>query len=106
MQIVLDLDETLVCAYETSCLPEVVKSNALDAGFECFEMECLSVEKDTEGKPKVNHVTVFERPALREFLLKISEFSDLVLFTAGLEGFYLLCSSGCISCFDGVSGVS
>lgn len=42
--------------------------------------------KEVEGKQKVNHVTVFERPGLQEFLQQISEFADLVLFTAGLEG--------------------
>jgi hypothetical protein len=31
-------------------------------------------------------VTVFERPGLHEFLQKTSEFADLILFTAGLEG--------------------
>ncbi|KAI0519878.1 hypothetical protein KFK09_007339 [Dendrobium nobile] len=42
---------------------------------------------DVEGEAKVSHVTVFERPGLREFLQQISEFADLVLFTAGLEGY-------------------
>lgn len=42
--------------------------------------------KECEGKPKINHVTVFERPGLREFLKQLSEFADLILFTAGLEG--------------------
>lgn len=46
--------------------------------------------KDLEGKPKVNHVTVFERPGLHEFLHQTSEFADLILFTAGLEGSMLL----------------
>jgi RNA polymerase II subunit A small phosphatase-like protein len=36
----------------------------------------------------VNHVTVFERPGLHEFLKKTSEFADLILFTAGLEGMF------------------
>lgn len=31
-------------------------------------------------------MTVFERPGLREFLKQLSEFANLVLFTAGLEG--------------------
>lgn len=44
------------------------------------------VLKECEGKPKINYVTVFERPGLHEFLKKISEFADLILFTAGLEG--------------------
>lgn len=42
--------------------------------------------KECEGQPKINHVTVFERPGLREFLKQLSEFADLILFTAGLEG--------------------
>lgn len=42
--------------------------------------------KESDGKPKVNYVTVFERPGLHEFLKQLSEFADLVLFTAGLEG--------------------
>ncbi|KAL0452729.1 UNVERIFIED_CONTAM: CTD nuclear envelope phosphatase 1 [Sesamum latifolium] len=40
-----------------------------------------------EGKPKINYVTVFERPGVRDFLDQLSEFADLVLFTAGLEGY-------------------
>lgn len=53
--------------------------------------------KECDGKPKINYVTVFERPGLHEFLEKLSEFADLVLFTAGLEGLLsyisvLLCS--------------
>ncbi|XP_039061889.1 uncharacterized protein C2F7.02c-like, partial [Hibiscus syriacus] len=43
--------------------------------------------KEFEGKPKVSYVTVFERPGLQEFLNQISEFAQLVLFTAGLEGY-------------------
>lgn len=34
-------------------------------------------------------MTVFERPGLHEFLKRTSEFADLVLFTAGLEGWML-----------------
>ncbi|KAK2992789.1 hypothetical protein RJ640_023302 [Escallonia rubra] len=84
--VVLDLDETLVCAYETSSLPAIVRNQATEAGLKCFELECLSSDKECEGKPKVNYVTVFERPGLPEFLKQLSEFADLVLFTAGLEG--------------------
>ncbi|PKA67091.1 Mitochondrial import inner membrane translocase subunit TIM50 [Apostasia shenzhenica] len=87
LTVVLDLDETLVCAYETSNLPSVVRKQAIEGGLKCFELECISGENDVEGKQKVNHVTVFERPGLREFLQKISEFAELVLFTAGLEGY-------------------
>lgn len=87
LTVVLDLDETLVCAYETSSLPATIRNHATDAGLNWFELECISSEKENEGKPKINYVTVFERPGLHEFLKQLSEFADLVLFTAGLEGY-------------------
>ncbi|KAJ3669137.1 hypothetical protein LUZ60_011087 [Juncus effusus] len=87
LTVVLDLDETLVCAYETSSLPALVRSQAIQSGIKCFELECISTDKEAEGKQKVNHVTVFERPGLHEFLKQTSEFADLILFTAGLEGY-------------------
>ncbi|KAJ6362864.1 hypothetical protein OIU78_003120 [Salix suchowensis] len=74
LTVVLDLDETLICAYETSSLPAIIRTQALEAG-------------DVEGKPRINYVTVFERPGLKEFLKQIGEFADLILFTAGLEGY-------------------
>lgn len=87
LTVVLDLDETLVCAYETSSLPAALRSQAIEAGLNWFELECVSSDKEGEGKPKINYVTVFERPGLKEFLKQLSEFADLVLFTAGLEGY-------------------
>lgn len=42
---VLDLDETLVCAYETSSLPAIVRNQAIDAGLKWFELECVSSDK-------------------------------------------------------------
>lgn len=87
LTVVLDLDETLVCAYETSSLPAALRSQAIEAGLNWFELECVSSDKEGEGKPKINYVTVFERPGLKEFLRQLSEFADLVLFTAGLEGY-------------------
>ena len=45
LQIVLDLDETLICAYETSTLPAVVRNQAIEAGLKCFELECFSSDK-------------------------------------------------------------
>ncbi|KAI4331578.1 hypothetical protein MLD38_029755 [Melastoma candidum] len=87
MTVVLDLDETLVCAYETSSLPEVLRTQAIEAGLKWFEMECVSSDKEFDGKPIINHVTVFERPGLREFLRKVGEFATLILFTAGLEDY-------------------
>ncbi|XP_022996135.1 CTD nuclear envelope phosphatase 1 homolog isoform X1 [Cucurbita maxima] len=92
LTIVLDLDETLICAYETSTLPAVIRNQAIEAGLKCFELECFSSDKDCEGKPKVNYVTVFERPGLHDFLNQLGSFADLVLFTAGLEGLYTLLS--------------
>lgn len=41
----LDLDETLVCAYETSSLPPGVRNQATEAGLKWFELECLSSDK-------------------------------------------------------------
>ncbi|XP_075502641.1 uncharacterized protein LOC142540400 isoform X2 [Primulina tabacum] len=88
LKVVLDLDETLVCAYETSSLPAMLRSQATEAGLKWFELECISSDKEFDGKPKINHVTVFERPGLKEFLSQLSEFAELhVLFTAGLEGY-------------------
>ncbi|XP_043695379.1 CTD nuclear envelope phosphatase 1 homolog isoform X2 [Telopea speciosissima] len=86
LTVVLDLDETLVCAYETCSLPAIVRNQATEAGLKWFELECIS-SKEYDGKPKVNHVTVFERPGLHEFLKQINDFADLVLFTAGIEGY-------------------
>ncbi|CAI0415855.1 unnamed protein product [Linum tenue] len=85
--VVLDLDETLICAYETSSLPPALKSQAIEGGLKWFELECISSDKEFDGKPKINYVTVFERPGLHDFLKQLSEFADLVLFTAGLEGY-------------------
>ncbi|CAK9133850.1 unnamed protein product [Ilex paraguariensis] len=87
LTVVLDLDETLVCAYEKSSLPAAVHTQATEAGLKWFELECVSSDKECEGKPKVSYVTVFERPGLHEFLEQIGEFADLVLFTAGLEDY-------------------
>ncbi|KAK3135334.1 hypothetical protein QOZ80_5BG0417710 [Eleusine coracana subsp. coracana] len=87
LTVVLDLDETLVSAYESSSLPASLRTQAVEAGLHCFDMECISSEKDAKGRQKINRVTVFERPGLNEFLQRTSEFADLVLFTAGLEGY-------------------
>ncbi|KAL6336516.1 hypothetical protein AAG906_022457 [Vitis piasezkii] len=87
LTVVLDLDETLVCAYETSSLPAHLRTQAIEAGLKWFELECVSSDKECEGKPNISYVTVFERPGLQEFLEQISEFAELVLFTAALEGY-------------------
>ncbi|KAL8161028.1 hypothetical protein V2J09_012517 [Rumex salicifolius] len=87
LTVVLDLDETLVCAYEKSSLPPALLTQANDTGINWFELECMSSEREYEGKPRFSYVTVFERPGLHEFLKQLSKFADLVLFTAGLEGY-------------------
>ncbi|KAL0402912.1 UNVERIFIED_CONTAM: CTD nuclear envelope phosphatase 1 [Sesamum radiatum] len=69
---------------ETNAL---LRTQATEAGLKWFELECISSDKEFEGKPKINYVTVFERPGVRDFLDQLSEFADLVLFTAGLEGY-------------------
>lgn len=45
LQVVLDLDETLVCAYETSSLPAALRNQAIEAGLKWFELECFSTDK-------------------------------------------------------------
>uniref|UniRef100_A0A452ZB30 FCP1 homology domain-containing protein n=1 Tax=Aegilops tauschii subsp. strangulata TaxID=200361 RepID=A0A452ZB30_AEGTS len=45
LQVVLDLDETLVCAYESSSLPATVRTQAVEAGLHCFDMEGISSDK-------------------------------------------------------------
>ncbi|CAI0425371.1 unnamed protein product [Linum tenue] len=86
LTVVLDLDETLVSAYEKSNLPPNLRTRAIEAGLKWFEIECIS-DKEIEGRKKINYVTVFERPGLQEFLTRVGEFAHLVLFTAGLEGY-------------------
>ncbi|XP_047342227.1 carboxy-terminal domain RNA polymerase II polypeptide A small phosphatase 1-like [Impatiens glandulifera] len=87
LTVVLDMDETLVSAYERSRLSPIIRTRAIEAGLKWFELEFVSSDKEIDGKPKINYVTVFERPGLREFLRQVHEFADLVLFTAGLEGY-------------------
>ncbi|QHN82027.1 CTD nuclear envelope phosphatase 1-like [Arachis ipaensis] len=87
LTVVLDLDETLVCAYERSSLSPEIRTKAIKDGLNYFDLECVCSEKEVEGKPIISYVTVFERPGLKEFLRQLSEFADMVLFTAGLEGY-------------------
>ncbi|CAG7908259.1 unnamed protein product [Brassica rapa] len=87
LTVVLDLDETLVSAYETSSLPHNLRTQAIEAGLKWFELECISSTKECNGEPKINYVTVFERPGLHEFLEKLSQFAHLIVFIAGLEDY-------------------
>ncbi|WVZ98893.1 hypothetical protein U9M48_044263 [Paspalum notatum var. saurae] len=45
LTVVLDLDETLVCAYDSSSLSATLRAQAIEAGLHCFDMECISSEK-------------------------------------------------------------
>ncbi|GKV16708.1 hypothetical protein SLEP1_g27310 [Rubroshorea leprosula] len=47
LNVVLDLDETLVCAYETSTLPLALRNQATEAGLKWFELEYMSSNKDS-----------------------------------------------------------
>ncbi|GKV23020.1 hypothetical protein SLEP1_g32810 [Rubroshorea leprosula] len=47
LMVVLDLDETLVCAYETSTLPLALRNQATEAGLKWFELEYMSSNKDS-----------------------------------------------------------
>ncbi|KAK4745938.1 hypothetical protein SAY87_012250 [Trapa incisa] len=87
LTVVLDLDETLVCAYDSASLPEIVRRQAIEAGLKWFELECVSSDKECDGKSKINYVTVFERPGLQDFLKGAHKFANLILFTAGLEDY-------------------
>ncbi|KAM1110436.1 hypothetical protein TB1_009142 [Malus domestica] len=60
LTVVLYLDETLVYTYETSILPTVVQTQAMEVGMKWFELECVSLDKEYDGKPKVTYVIVFE----------------------------------------------
>ncbi|VVB02844.1 unnamed protein product [Arabis nemorensis] len=87
LTVVLDLDETLVSAYETSSLSAALRTQAIEAGLKWFELDCITSTKECNGKPKINYVTVFERPGLHEFLEQLSQFAHIILFTAGLEDY-------------------
>lgn len=87
LTIVLDLDETLVCAYNSAGLPATVHQAAVKGGIQWFPLECNSPDLPTNGSPDQSHVTVYERPGLREFLRQASQLGEVVLFTAGLEGY-------------------
>ncbi|GBG69756.1 hypothetical protein CBR_g4587 [Chara braunii] len=86
LTVVLDLDETLVCAYNSAGLPSSIHHHALSGGVRWFQLQCTASEKEN-GEQGVTCVTVYERPGLLEFLRRASRFAELVLFTAGLEGY-------------------
>eukprot|EP00271_Cylindrocystis_brebissonii_P001117 TRINITY_DN113_c0_g1_i1.p1 TRINITY_DN113_c0_g1~~TRINITY_DN113_c0_g1_i1.p1 ORF type:complete len:343 (-),score=57.50 TRINITY_DN113_c0_g1_i1:1699-2727(-) len=92
LTVVLDLDETLVCAYNAAGVPPSLHANAKAGGLRFFSLKCPPVAEAKENDPaalppRLNAVTVYERPGLNEFLSRTSQFAEVVLFTAGLEGY-------------------
>ena len=69
-QVVLDVDETLVCAFKPSKVPPALQGGGTFS---------LSVGKG-------GRLVVFQRPGLSEFLLRLSSFAEIVAFTAGMQG--------------------
>ena len=86
-QVVLDLDETLVCAYSEAGVPESLRQLERLNQVRSFELYCLCDAPGVAGTaPTRTKIKVFERPGLHEFLSRLSGFAEIVLFTAGLEG--------------------
>ena len=75
-QVVLDLDETLVCAYSRSKVPaDLLYSNATS-----FEVSYVL------GNGRMSDVVVFPRPGVQAFLESLATFAELIVFTAGHAG--------------------
>lgn len=81
LTVVLDLDETLVCAYRESSLPLALRSPAARAANGAFQVPY------TSGASGLGDVVVFRRPGLAEFLHRASALAELVVFTAGLPSY-------------------
>jgi hypothetical protein len=76
VQVVLDLDETLVCTYNHKDVPQhLLRSSA----------RSFAVTYDL-GNGRQGDVTVFPRPGLKTFLNSLSSFAELIVFTAGHQG--------------------
>ncbi len=75
-QVVLDLDETLVCAYHRNKVP----ADLLHSRAKSFEVAY------NLGDGRMGNVVVFPRPGVQAFLESIAAFAELVVFTAGHAG--------------------
>ena len=69
-QVVLDVDETLVCAFKPSKVPPALHGRGT-----------FSLSVGGGGR-----LVIFQRPGLNEFLLRLSSFAEIVAFTAGMQG--------------------
>lgn len=99
--VVLDIDETLVCAYNANAVPEHLRGPLVVHRHRTFNLQCnggdtLSLYADKPAGPGIAEVaaegggvaiTVFERPGLARFLLELATFAEVVVFTAGMEGY-------------------
>lgn len=72
----LDLDETLVCAYHRKEVPE----HLIDCSANSFALTY------NLGNGRLGDVVVFPRPGVRTFLQVLSGFCELIVFTAGHPG--------------------
>ena len=70
VQVVLDVDETLVCAFKASKVPPALRGRG-----------SFSLSTGVGGR-----LIIFQRPGLNEFLLRLSSFAEVVAFTAGVQG--------------------
>lgn len=87
LTVVLDLDETLVCAYSSNVVPSDLQMKAQQGGLNWFTLQWTASNWGSSSSPRVSNVTVYERPGLAEFLEQTSKFAEIVLFTAGLEAY-------------------
>ncbi|CAL8471926.1 g11468 [Coccomyxa elongata] len=77
MTVVLDLDETLVCAYHRNKVP----ADLLHSTAKSFEVAY------NLGDGRMGNVVVFPRPGVQAFLGSVAAFAELIVFTAGHAGY-------------------
>ena len=76
---VLDLDETLVCSYNASRIPEHLLTG----------QQRHFVVRYNPGSGCAADIAVFPRPGVRAFLKQLSAFAEVILYTAGNAGTFL-----------------
>lgn len=81
LTVVLDLDETLVMSYPANLVPASLRTAAEKGYLPRFEVTC------DPGTGSPSKVAVFARPGLFEFLGRLSNFAEVIIFTAGLPAY-------------------
>lgn len=76
VQVVLDLDETLVSSYNAIKIPK----HLLDGEQRYFTV------RYSPGSGCTDDIAVFPRPGVRAFLKELSAIAEVVLYTAGNAG--------------------